>query len=557
MNESSRINKIIKGVIKIICVLVSTYLFLMTSFSSSYAGYKKDGDGFLAHFYYGDYVIVIIAVLILALIVLCKFGICIPKRDDHSFWNKLNRNRLKIYLIYAILGFVFVFTTRLEPASDPEKCFNVARALINGDFADFFSQEGYMFRCPHQNGLVLFDMALLKLFGDNAFLAFQCINVVFEILAIEFIGRIAEMICSGDETVGIKTRTLLILFPVWFFNITYNYGIVICTSLVIIAIYYEIKYIKERKLIDMIFSSIAIALGIVIKLNATVFMIGMVLFLLWDLLLINRNYRNIIFIVLIVAFRMFAVNAANGVVENITGLEISHGIPALNYVAMGISGNGTYSGRTVDIYRASGWDVAVSNEMAKEDIMSTLTKYYNDKSYALSWLGRKLSLEWANPTYGSLRHNTGRGDYYALEGFYKSIFEQTISGPLVIYLNLLEGLILLGFMYFAISFSSKKDLAIKLILMVCLVGGFTFHIFWEGAFDYVLPYFVVALPCAVEGLHKLLTDIRDKNRTPVVTMIVLAAVIAIAYILRGGVLFDSLIKIIDPKEVLDSFTYFK
>ena len=550
----SRVNDVVKNVIKIICALISTYLFLMTSFSNCYDGYSTNGDGYLMHFHYKDHLIIIIALSIAFFIVFRRAGVCLPKMNNDSFWSRIDKNRWIIYILYFILGAVFVFTTRLRPISDPEKCYNVAKALIDGDFADYFEYEGYMFRCPHQNGLVLFDVLLLKIFGDYAYLTFQYINIFFEILAIEYIGRIAEIINDNDASSGIKTRVLLVLFPVWFFNITYNYGLVISTTMVIIALYYEMRFLCERRCKYILLSSLSISFGIVIKLNATVFMIGMLLFLLWDLLLISRDYRNIVFILAIILLRILAVNTTNGIMESITGYETSHGIPALNYIAMGISGNGTYSGKTIDIFRASGWDVSVSNDLAVKDIKNTILTYYNDKSRALTWLGRKLSLEWANPAFGALRKNTGRGEFNKLGEFWRIVFEQDITGGIVTYLNIFEGIIFLGIMYFAIKYKNKNEYY-KIMLMVCLIGGFVFHVFWEGAFDYVMPYYIVALPCATEGLRLLGVDLSEGEKTPLFIYATLVAFLILAKTVHGGVIFDTMIRIIDTEEVLSSYVY--
>ena len=82
------------------------------------------------------------------------------------------------YVIFLLAGLFFIMSVRLEPRSDPEKVMNVARQILAGDHSSFVDQEGYMFRYPFQNGLVLLDVALLSVFGQNAYLAFQVLNLL-------------------------------------------------------------------------------------------------------------------------------------------------------------------------------------------------------------------------------------------------------------------------------------------------------------------------------------------------------------------------------------------
>lgn len=44
----------------------------------------------------------------------------------------------------------------------------------------------------------------------------------------------------------------------------------------------------------------------------------------------------------------------------------------------------------------------------------------------------------------------------------------------------------------------------QLILLIVFLGGFFFHILWEGDSRYVLPYFVMLIPYSVWGMSSII-----------------------------------------------------
>lgn len=48
------------------------------------------------------------------------------------------------------------------------------------------------------------------------------------------------------------------------------------------------------------------------------------------------------------------------------------------------------------------------------------------------------------------------------------------------------------------------------LFAVVFIGGFLFHIFWEAACEYMLPYFIMIVPYGVMGLKDAMGIIADK-----------------------------------------------
>lgn len=109
-------------------------------------------------------------------------------------------------IVYLLAGVLFIFLIKLQPKSDPAKVLNVAEQLLVGGHSSFTDPEGYMFRYPFQNGILLLDVGLLCLFGNGAYLAFQVLNLFAAIGISDAIGRISETILCHKNGGGLDTN---------------------------------------------------------------------------------------------------------------------------------------------------------------------------------------------------------------------------------------------------------------------------------------------------------------------------------------------------------------
>ena len=66
-------------------------------------------------------------------------------------------------------------------------------------------------------------------------------------------------------------------------------------------------------------------------------------------------------------------------------------------------------------------------------------------------------------------------------------------------MNLYQLLMFAGTLFCAWSLRKDGDIS-KVILLLCVLGGFLFHILWEGKSQYLISYFPLMLPCAAVGM---------------------------------------------------------
>ena len=80
------------------------------------------------------------------------------------------------------------------------------------------------------------------------------------------------------------------------------------------------------------------------------------------------------------------------------------------------------------------------------------------------------------------------------------------------YLNILQSLILFGSMLYAIDAFFRKAFAGTTVLPLTFIGGFIFHIFWEGKCQYTLPYFMILIPLCIMGYYYMAKRITDTSK---------------------------------------------
>ena len=78
------------------------------------------------------------------------------------------------------------------------------------------------------------------------------------------------------------------------------------------------------------------------------------------------------------------------------------------------------------------------------------------------------------------------------------------------FMNLYQLLMFVGALAYVWSLKKNTDVS-KLVLLICILGGFLFHILWEGKSQYIISYFPLFLPCASMGIINMADMIVSKK----------------------------------------------
>jgi hypothetical protein len=129
----------------------------------------------------------------------------------------------------------------------------------------------------------------------------------------------------------------------------------------------------------------------------------------------------------------------------------------------------------------------------------------------LDFLYEKITTQWNNvdfQAHGVLFDRTDKEDLLHLFADDDSRFHS-------VYLWVLDRImsaVYFGCLCYLVFRRKEPDIVLRIGYIIFL-GGFLFHIFWEGKSQYILPYFVLLIPFAVCGLWGLTEQIAELFQT--------------------------------------------
>ena len=423
-----------------------------------------------------------------------------------------------LLLLSLIIGIAYILNTQLIPSSDPQKLQVIAEEMHRGDFHQFLEGE-YMHRYPFQSGFLLLIYYIMSIFSDKTFLFMQLLNVLAVTMTYYGVYKIVYIIWSEKSNLILA---LEILFLPMLLYTTFVYGNILSFCMAIYAVYFEYKFFSEKKLLYAICSAILISLSIIFKSNSLIILCAMIIYAVYYLIC-KEQKKNKLKMLVYIALIIFFYFAGNKIVEvhmeSIIDMELPEGMPKSTWIAMGLEEGGMapgyWNGTSVSLYTENDYDYEKTNQAALENIVNSIKKYIKDWRLGLDFFGRKIAAEWNEPTFQGIAISQGRVSEISIPAWMQSIYNGRGSIFLTNMLNMLQTWIYFGVCLYIISRFKKSSLD-ELLFATIMIGGFIFHLFWEGKSQYVMNYFFLLIPysvlgyqLAVEKLSALITNTRN------------------------------------------------
>lgn len=411
-------------------------------------------------------------------------------------------------LIWAVLIAVFASNTDISLVYDQARLYEAVEGMVRGNHS-LWRQGGYMSTFPYQNGMVLFYVPIMLIFGKHTYAAVQVLSIVlYWLMAVAFYKLSKNFF---DKIVAVFTYIGILFFlPLWGY-VKFFYGNLPGLCFMIWALYFLAVYMQDHSWKNLIGSALCLAVAIAFKSNFMIYSMAMLLVLI--LKSICKKKVNYLGAALIIGLAVICGSKVPPYVAHwITGYPTDQGVPTIYNLVMGLSDSyvapGWYSGDIIKAFEENEFSVEKSANEAWKDVRESLATLYNNKEYALWFFGRKLASVWNNPTFegfavvvkGNLH---GTIDYWMKDLLYSG---GTGNAVLILLMDILQSVYLFGNVLYLMYCKKEHDLRRGLPL-VAFIGGFIFHIFWEGKCQYTLLFFVLFIPYAFAGykycIHKI------------------------------------------------------
>lgn len=414
----------------------------------------------------------------------------------------------KTVLIYSIIiCLLIIFIYRVNVACDSQALSDIAIDFLRGDYSSF-SGDNYLAHYPHQLGMIAFLEFIYFVFGINSFTLLQILNVAAIFSVIYFLHRITEELFH-DSSVQILLSVLCFgLLPLYLYT-TFIYGDIPGMGFVTPAIYLIIRYINTKKRFLIIPASLCMCFAVLFKSNNSVILAAALIILILHSIK-AKDWFSLVFaasLLLLPSIGTFCINSYYIKVSNIPA--IPDGIPKIAWVAMGLQENdylenGWYNGYNWVTYSECGFDAKKTTELCLTSIKESLNAFISSPKSGIYFFYKKFISQWNDPGFQSQITN----EWYSRHRDDHSLLAVYLiygNGRLILegLMNFYHFLILLGASVYTFFHIRKHSLSAAFVIL-CIFGGYFFHMFWEAGGRYGLGYFVLCVPAAAYGLRLLI-----------------------------------------------------
>lgn len=419
---------------------------------------------------------------------------------------KINEKVLFIVLamVFVMAGIGLIVNADGMLRSDPLYAYQTAVELRGGDYSSM-EKGGYIFYFPHQLGIITYERILL-LFSSNTKFLFFC-NLL-EMIGINFfLWRLTDVLFRHNHIANVNVIIFSFAFLPQFFFILFAYGLLPGLFCLMAAFLWAAVFMDSGKKKYLILMTVFSCMAVFLKEN---YLIGIIALAIWLVLeaLRHSRYRLMIAALLLIPCCMLSVKAMQGVYELESGMKMGKGVPALLYIGMGVNphnemlGPGWFDGSNWSYFTQCDQDSAAAAERAKELLQTYWGQMCEEPLQTVRFFIKKNVSVWCEPMYqsvwsGPLESCNQRMNTSFLQSLYRGekvehIIYQYMKGYVLIVL-------IMSFVFLLKDWKLNKGTT---LLLLCNIGGFLFHIFWEGKSQYTYPYVFVLLPLCAYMLAK-------------------------------------------------------
>ena len=411
-------------------------------------------------------------------------------------------------LATAICGCILVTSANLIPTADSWLVLLCAELMLQGNFSAL-PPGGYLSFHPHQLGLVAYSTILTILAGSRNYLLAQYINVAALAVIQYYLFSICRITLKNERAERLAVILTPLFIPLLIY-VTFVYGTIIGLMFSIMAVFFQLRFLKSRKPADGILSAICIALGILLRSNCWIVLIAMAIIYLLDAIC-EKKRLPLLFICMAFLLSFGAVAAVRFGYSAVSGIEISRGVPAIAYVAMGLQDGPRAPGWNNDynaqVLRDSGFNSEKAAAKAWERVWESLRHFSEHPMEAVRFFGLKTVSMWNDPTFQSFWLFDTRENNLDDSILGRSLKKSgSLRSALMGFMNIYQSIVLFGaVVWFFKGF--KKIERNQLILASAFFGWFLCHIFWEAKAQYAVAAFVLLVPYAAGGYIHLCESI--------------------------------------------------
>ena len=300
---------------------------------------------------------------------------------------------------------MWISILKLKPITDQIKIHEITLDFLSGKIDFHLSDTQYLFLYPYQMGLVLFVSFLYKLLGTN-YMIIEYLNAICSIINFYILYLISQNLFKDKITQKYVILLLTGFSFYWMFFNVHFYGNIIGLTFALLSVLFTLKYLEKNKFYFLLLIGILSGISILIKSNYAIFLCGIIIVLLLDMI----EHWNIqkLFIIPIVIIGYMGINVAyHAILEKKYEIHLPDGVPMINFIYMGMTDDpnfypGWYNGKTIELYFGNNCDTEKTSREALRLINERVTYFKNNPTQFFIFYAKKIGSTWLNPTFQTI-----------------------------------------------------------------------------------------------------------------------------------------------------------
>ena len=325
-----------------------------------------------------------------------------------KYADKLKISSCAVFITSIVVSVFWILVSQNHPSDDARYCFRIAAELMDG-ITHSFGAGQYLDTWRQQYGLVEWICILSVVGGQYNYLLFQIVNgLVFAFMCCETYSFIKYRSC---RLALVTFAILLMYFPIWLFN-TYCYGNILGTSLGMLAVINQLRFLQTGKCKNALVSSLFIAFAIALKMFSLIYLIAMVIIYIFNFIS-GKKYQCLLWIVVAVLL-CFVVNVGTTAEMKILSrgsMREEQGTSLFGSIVMGLNINqgqsnpGWYTGENVSLYYQNNFDNTRTTQKSKQELGDIFNRIIQDPVSFIQTLLVKIQTIWNEPTFDIMYRN--------------------------------------------------------------------------------------------------------------------------------------------------------
>lgn len=425
-------------------------------------------------------------------------------------------NRILCVFLLCIVAagcFWWIVNAASLPNGDSQSVYDIAVRAMHHDLLPIAPTGSYMSLCPYQSGLVLYFEAVLRLIPGSNHMTIQYLNLFFVALSLVSGYFLVKHWFSSHNTTAFWCFLMFFCLP-YYFYVNFMYGEIPSIGLMMFAAWMITELLRKRKLWQGILAVCAMAGGVAVRKNTWIFLIACAL-VLGVLAFREKNGRLLLFVAAFLALSWLGGSyMPRAFYELRAGNTMGEGIPSISSIAMGLQDGGgthagTWNGYHSDLFMEYNYQGEIPKKLSRQSIHDSLSRMAANPAYAVDFFYRKQVMQWCYESYDCMSATRGLFENRT-EAAWKCYQGEWYDGLCAV-MGWHQNLVYVGVFLFCLRSAvrwcrrkkepenaSRMDLW-KLVLLVTVIGGFLFSLFWEGGSRYTMPYLVMLIPYAASG----------------------------------------------------------